>query len=50
MKATEIVKKYGIKEGESRMISEKKSIILRANREGDYEPILVFIPSKEDDE
>ena len=34
MKATEIVKKYGIKEGESRMISEKKSII----------------PSKEDDE
>ena len=37
MKAAEIVKKYGIVEGECRMISEKK-------------PILVFIPSKEDDE
>ena len=29
---------------------QRKSIILRANREGDYEPILVFIPCKEDDE
>jgi hypothetical protein len=48
MKAAEIVKKYGIVEGECRMISEKKGIIWR--EEGDYEPILVFIPSKEDDE
>ena len=46
MKAAEIVKKYGIVEGECRMISEKNGIIWRENREGDYEPILVFIPSK----
>ena len=45
MKATEIVKKYGILEGECRMISEKKGIIWRENREGNYEPILVFIPA-----
>lgn len=32
------------------MISEKKGITWRTNREGEYEPILVFIPSKEDDE
>ena len=50
MKAAEIVKKYEIVEGECRMISEKKGIIWRENKEGDYEPILVFIPSKEDDE
>lgn len=50
MKAAEIVKKYGIVEGECRMISEKKGIIWRENKEGDYEPILVFIPSKADDE
>ena len=39
MKAAEIVKKYGIVEGECRMISEKKGIIWRENKEGDYEPI-----------
>ena len=37
MKAAEIVKKYGIVEGECRMISEKKGIIWRENREGNYE-------------
>ena len=32
MKAAEIVKKYGIVEGECRMISEKKGIIWRENK------------------
>lgn len=49
MKAAEIVKKYGIVEGECRMISEKKGIIWRENRKGDCVPILVFIPSKDDE-
>lgn len=41
MKAAEIVKKYGIVEGECRMISEKKGIIWRENKvsiPGDSEP------------
>ena len=46
MKAAEIVKKYGIVEGECRMISEKKGIIWRENKEGDLSRSLSLFPVK----
>ena len=49
MKAAELVKKYGIVEGERRMISDTKGIIWRENREGTLIPVLIYIPGKDED-
>ena len=49
MKAAELVKKYGIAEGERRMISDTKGIIWRENREGTLIPVLIYIPGKDED-
>lgn len=49
MKAAELVKKYGIAEGESRMISDTKGIIWRENREGTLISVLIYIPGKDED-
>ncbi len=49
MKAAELVKKYGIAEGERRLISDTKGIIWRENREGILIPVLIYIPGKDED-
>lgn len=47
MKAAEIVKKYGIKEGENKMVTATVGILWRETREGSLIPVTVYIPGND---